>query len=136
MAVDASTESTPKKWWPRFFTALRQTGIVSAAAQSAGVDRSLVYRYKREVPEFALQWEEAEQEAIGLLEDIATKRAAAASDTLLIFLLKTRARAKYGDVVKTEHSGSVAVGTMNLDNCDGDELRQRLERAAAALLPR
>lgn len=133
---DGSTISTPKKWWPRFFEALRSTGIVSAAAQAAGIHRTLVYQYKRECPEFALQWEEAEQEAIGLLEDIATKRAAAASDTLLIFLLKTRARAKYGDVVKNEHGGTITVGTMNLDNCDSDELQRRIARAAAALLPR
>lgn len=134
--ADDRTECTPKKWWPKFFSSLRSTGIVSAAAQAAGVGRSIVYQYRRECPEFAAQWEEAEQEAIGLLEDIATKRAAAASDTLLIFLLKTRARAKYGDVVKNELSGSIAVGSMNLDNCDSEELQRRLERAAAALLPR
>ena len=39
------------------------------------------------------------------------------------------------DKLDTEHSGSIAIGTMQLDNADTDDLRQRLARAASLLLP-
>lgn len=100
------TNWTPKKWWPRFFEKFAELGMVGLAAKAAGVSKSLVYQYRRNSAEFAAQWEEAEELAISVLEDVATKRAINASDTLVIFLLKTRARKKYGDVIKNEHTGA------------------------------
>ncbi len=42
---------------------------------------------------------------------------------------------QWSERVNQQVTGSLTVGTMNLDNCDEAELRERLARAAASLLP-
>lgn len=94
-----------KKWWDKFFEVYRATGVIRIASEAAGVCPAAVYHNRRHSPMFADEFASADEEANGLLEDIATKRAAEHSDTLLIFLLKSRMRAKYGDFVRQENSG-------------------------------
>ena len=136
MAAPDKTDQTPeKRWMAPFLSKFAETGIVAIAARYAKIGRDTVYRYKRDDPEFAARYADAEKQAVVVLEDVATKRAIEKSDTMLIFLLKCRDREKYGDRAETVHSGAITVGTMNLDNADEGDLRERLARAAATLLP-
>lgn len=105
MALSLTNLTGEKEWWPRFFKVFGDTGIVAAAAQAAKVSRETVYLYKRENEEFQKRWAESEALGFAVLEDVATKRAMKSSDTLVIFLLKTRGRDKYGDVVENRHTG-------------------------------
>ena len=92
------TKPTPKREWrARFLELLAKTFSVSAAAQGAGIDRSSVYDHRKKDPDFAAQWDTALAQAIDGLEAAAYKRAAQTSDTLLIFLLKTRRPDLYRD---------------------------------------
>jgi hypothetical protein len=95
----APTNTTPKKmgWQDRFIELLAVTFSVTSAAQGAGIDRSTAYRYKYEHPEFAARWDDALNSAIDRLEKAAYERAVNTSDTLAIFLLKTRRPDLYRD---------------------------------------
>ncbi len=106
MTEGDSTNSTGEKaWWSTFFRVYAETGMVITAAKAARVGRRTVYTYKRECPEFARRWAECEAQALGTLEDMATQRALKSSDTLLIFLLKTRGREKYAEVIEQRQTG-------------------------------
>jgi hypothetical protein len=48
---------------------------VTAAAEYAGVSRAMVFRWRRDDPEFALRWDEALQMGVDRLEDEAHRRA-------------------------------------------------------------
>jgi hypothetical protein len=78
-----------KRYWQKaFLAALENTVSVTAAAEAAQTDRSMVYQHKRQDPEFARQWDQALDVAPDTLEDEARKRAFDGSDVLLMFLLK------------------------------------------------
>lgn len=139
------TERTPKKaeWEDAFLTALRNSGIVRAACQAAGVARTTVYERRAEHPSFAEAWDEALSEAVELLEAAAWQRAAKGttrekgvyyrgkpiatekiteySDTLLIFLLKAHKPGMYRDHVTSTN--------FNVDLKDLTD--EQLERIAA-----
>jgi hypothetical protein len=51
-----------------FLTALADTGIVSAAASIAGITRARAYQVRKQDPDFASAWEEAEESAADALE--------------------------------------------------------------------
>ncbi len=59
----------------RFLETLRATGNVSAAARAVGLARSSAYRLRRRDAAFAAAWDDAEQEAVDLLEQEARRRA-------------------------------------------------------------
>lgn len=73
---------TPKKrrtfseWRPDFLEALREFGVVSYAAKSAGVERATVYQARKRSAKFAAEWDEALAEATDSLELEARRRAA------------------------------------------------------------
>lgn len=83
------TQSTPKKpkraapkqrlpfgqWRQPFIDALREFGVVSYAAEIAGVDRAAVYRARERNQRFAAEWEDALAEATDTLEREARRRA-------------------------------------------------------------
>ena len=94
-----ATDSTPKKpaWEDRFLTLLESTFSVAAAASGAGIDRGTAYKRREAHPEFRAKWETALSNAIDGLEEAAYKRAREMSDTLAIFLLKTRRPDLYRD---------------------------------------
>jgi hypothetical protein len=129
------TNLTPKKarhaptdWPTRFLIALRKYANVSAAAKTAGVSRETVYTHRGADPVFAAAWEDALVEATEGLEREAWRRAATGvtrkkgvwyegaqvgtettieySDTLLIFLLKAHAPAKYRETTRHEITGA------------------------------
>ena len=85
-----STNSTPQRardWRPPFLAAFRNSAV-RGACQAAGVDRSTVYKARKREPEFAAAWDEAEQEALDLLEAKAVQLAMGGDTQLLMFLLK------------------------------------------------
>lgn len=73
-----------------FLGALAAGNSVTASCQAAGVGRVSVYEWRHDDEAFADQWDDAVEQSVDLLEDEARRRAMAQSDTLLIFLLKSR----------------------------------------------
>jgi hypothetical protein len=112
-----------RRWEKAFLTNLAELANVSQAAKNAGVARQVAYRYRDENPDFAAAWDEALALGIGTLEDEAVRRARDGvekpvwqrgefmgtvreySDTLLIFILKTRKPEVYNPPQRQEHSG-------------------------------
>ena len=118
-----STDSTPKKpdWEDRFLTLLESTFSVAAAASGAGIDRGTAYKRRDLHPDFRAKWEVALANAMDGLEEAAYKRAREMSDTLAIFLLKTRRPDLYRD------RQDVTTTTMAVNYADlTDEQLQRI----------
>jgi hypothetical protein len=105
--ADRRTGSTlPKpQWVERWLEVFRDTGNVRLSCHAAGIDRVTDYHYRDADPEFRAAWEQAEEDAVELLEAEARKRARASSDVLMIFLLKAHRPYKYRETTKHEHSG-------------------------------
>lgn len=98
---------TPHRKKRAFLLAFGQLGSIKAAAEQVGIDRGTHYDWMRE-PAYAADFAEAQLRAARELEDEAVRRATATvggSDTLLIFLLKCRNPAVFGDKHRLEHSG-------------------------------
>jgi hypothetical protein len=72
----------------RFIEALAAQGTVSHAAQAAGVSRNTAYRWQREDPEFADQWEEARENAVDAVESTIYQQAVGGNTLAAIFYLK------------------------------------------------
>jgi hypothetical protein len=111
-----------------FLTALADTGIVSAAANIAGITRARAYQVRKHDSGFASAWEEAEEQAADALEAEAWRRAVDGvaeplvsagkvvhdddgqplairrySDNLLLALLKARRPERFKDRAVVEH---------------------------------
>lgn len=104
-----ATTATPKKrrtanWKATFLSALREWPSVTQASAQAGVSRQHAHRVYHQDAEFAAAWREAEEMGIGAVEDEAWERTRK-SDTMLIFMLKSRRREIYGEHIRTEISG-------------------------------
>ena len=131
-----------------FLKALADSGIVTIAAEIAGITRARVYQVRKEDPEFAAAWEEAEEQAADALEAEAWRRAVDGvpeplvsggkivrdddgqpiairrySDALMLALLKARRPERFKDRAVVEH-----------DIADGlaDRLEAARQRALAA----
>ena len=79
-----------KGWRQAFLTALSNCGIIVVACESAGIDRSHVYKIKHKDEKFAQAWESAKEVAVERLE--AHCRALATDEKNVIatiFLLKS-----------------------------------------------
>lgn len=117
----SNVTSKKRDWQDRFLSLLESTFSVSAAASGAGIDRRTAYRHKDSDPEFSARWESALANAIDSLEEAAYKRAREMSDTLAIFLLKTRRPDLYRD------RQDVTTTTMAVNYADlTDEQLQRI----------
>lgn len=118
------TKPTHKKagWQERFLALLAETFSVTAAAAGASTDRSYAYECRRRDPDFAAKWDAALQSAVDRLEQAAYDRALQTSDTLAIFLLKTRRPELYRD---QQH-----VQTTQLNINYSDLTEDQLERLA------
>ena len=98
----------------RLIKEFRRVGRVDLACAAAGVDRTSHYVWLKNDPEYRKSFEEAREEACGLLEDEAVRRAYRGtlkpisiggkivmvtefSDQLLIFLLKCRNPRVFGE---------------------------------------
>src|SRR5215217_8125038 len=72
----------------RFIAALTAQGTVFHAAQAAGVSRQTVYRWHRDDPEFADQWDEARENAVDAVESTIYQQAVGGNTIAAIFYLK------------------------------------------------
>ena len=120
-------------WRKVFLEALRNTGNVTLAADTAGVHRSTAYYAKEEGQDFAERWEEAMDVAGATMEQEARRRAMEGvlepvfykgepigairkfSDTLLMFLLKGYNPKKYRENMRVERSGKVDTGPRKVE---------------------
>src|SRR6185369_2077612 len=72
----------------RFIEALTAQGTVFHAAQAAGISRQTAYRWQRDDPEFADQWEEAHENAVDQVESTIYQQAIGGNTLAAIFYLK------------------------------------------------
>src|SRR5262249_4897130 len=79
----------------RFLNALRRGLSVTRACIKAEVAFSTVHSWRSHDPEFKAKWDEAMEAGTDFLEDVATERAIAGSDRLLMFILSGRRPEKY-----------------------------------------
>ena len=85
-----------------FLAALAVCGVPARACRAAGITRKTYYDWRAHPesgPEFIKACADAESEADDELEGKAMDLARAGDRQMLMFLLKTRRRAKYGDKV-------------------------------------
>ena len=130
-------------WTNAFLAALSVHGVMSRAAEAAGVDRTTPWRRRESDPEFAKACQEAIDQAADALETEARRRALEGivedvyhqgvvvgqkrnySDSLLALLLKGRRKAVFAD--RTELTGANG-GPVAISDPD-----KRAARAAALL---
>ena len=116
-AREVRTARTRKAKQAPFLTAFRRTGSVTGAAREAGVSRSAHYKWVEVDPEYAEQFENANEEMVDGLEQEARRRALEGvdepvyykgervgsfrrySDALLILLLRAKRPEQYRDSV-------------------------------------
>jgi len=72
----------------KFIAALTSHGTVFHAAQAAGISRQTAYRWQREDPEFADQWDEAHEQAVDEVESVLFQKALSGDTICMIFYLK------------------------------------------------
>ena len=72
----------------KFIAALTSHGTVYHAAQAAGISRQTAYRWQREDPEFAEQWDEAHENAVDAVESSIYQQAIGGNTLAAIFYLK------------------------------------------------
>lgn len=133
------TRRTPKKDWAQdFLDALKATGMVTAACDEVGIGRSTVYDRRESDEEFAAAWDDIVERTTERMESEAFRRAVEGvdepvyhqgvavdtvkkySDTLLIFMLKSRRPEKYRERHQVEHTGP-AGGPVDVNvNLDAD----------------
>src|SRR5204862_72622 len=91
--------------WPRrFLKALEDTGgMVTTAAQVAGISRQAAYDLRKRDPRFAEKWDDAVAAAVDQLEAVAYRRAMDSSDKLLMFLLRARRPEVYCERYQVRH---------------------------------
>lgn len=90
-----------------FVANLGDSGNVTAASMAAGISRQTAYEWRAADAAFAAEWDSQVQAGLDKLEQVAHQRAGETSDTLAIFLLKSKRRAVFGDHSSIEHSGTV-----------------------------
>ena len=100
------TKRSPEKG-ERLLQMLAMGKSVTTACVAEGIGRTLYYDWRKDDPAFAKAADEAIEKGIDRLEDEAMRRAGSkhGSDTMLIFMLKTRRRDVYGDKWQGELSG-------------------------------
>lgn len=82
--------------------AFASVGTISGACVAAGIGRSTFYEWRDTDPLFANRFKELEEANTDELVEVAVKRAKGSSDTLLIFLLKSRRPEQYRETHKIE----------------------------------
>ena len=121
--AEPRTARTPKKdWKPDFLEALRGTATVTEACRVVGIGRTSAYKARQQDEAFAVAWADVEEESTETLESVAVQRAVDGSDTLMIFLLKSRRPQKYRENVKIEHGGSIGQDAAEMTDAELDKL--------------
>jgi len=90
-------------WQSVFLSSFRQCGNITKSSEAAEVTRQAVFYAHKRDPDFRALYEEAKEESIERLEDVARKRATESSDNLLIFLLKSMRPEVYREIVRNEN---------------------------------
>src|SRR6185369_11880714 len=85
----------------RFITALEAQGTVLHACKAAGISRQTAYRWHREDPDFAEQWDEAHENAVDVVESTIYQQAIGGNTLAAIFYLKAH-RPIYRDRVSID----------------------------------
>lgn len=129
MPDELYTINSPKQWIVPFLKALQKHGVVTTAAQMAGIERTTAYVERSHNEEFRKQWDKALELGVEALEDIAKVRAFSGSDTLLIFLLKANRPDKYRETTKTLSVNVTIDDIRNMTDEQLDELYRQLEAA-------
>lgn len=93
----------------------RECGRVDEACRVAGVGRTCHYEWMKSDPAYKAAFDEAKPQVMGLLRDVAVKRAVDGSDDLLKFLLKTGDPQQYGDSSKLAVSNPDGTPLFSLD---------------------
>lgn len=102
-----------------FLKCLANGDSIQNAANVAKVARGTTYRWRKEDADFAEAWSQSLDSGIDRLEDAAFERALNGSDTLLIFLLKSKRPKVYAEKQRLEHSGPNGVPlNLNVDYTD------------------
>lgn len=105
-AQGAKQRNKKRSWKPLFLAAFRNSANVRAACEAANISRKTAYQHRERDPKFAAQWDEAEQDAVDVLEARAWQRSQV-SDTILMFLMRAHRPQKYTERVKQEQVGAV-----------------------------
>jgi hypothetical protein len=92
-----------------FLDALELGDSVSKAATIAGATSRQFKRWREDDPDFAADWDEAEEAGTDFIEDTATDRALKKSDPLMLAILKARRPEKFDRGSKLELSGGIDV---------------------------
>ena len=113
-------------WYDKFLQALAVSANVSRSARAAGKGRRTVYDARQADDAFALEWDEAIEEALDGIE-IVVMQAAKSGEHLPVsqWVLAKRRSSVWGDRTKVELTGSV-----NFNRDADDELLDRLTRLA------
>ena len=72
----------------RFITALEAQGTVLHACKAAGISRQTAYRWQRDDPDFADQWDEAHENAVDVVESTIYQQAVGGNTLAGFFYLK------------------------------------------------
>lgn len=99
--MEQVVETKQRHWRHIFLDALAAHGIVTLAAQEAGIDRRTAYFLRDQDSTFDAEWKAALDRGVDMLEDVAKKRAYEGSDTLLIFLLKAHRPERYREITRS-----------------------------------
>jgi len=152
-ALMARTRRTPKTdWRADFLKAFATTGTVKQACEKVGIGRRTAYDERQRNEDFALAWHEVEEHTTEAMEREAIRRGLEGveepvfykgaicgaiqkySDTLLIFMLKSRKPDVYREVHHIQHSGGVNhqhTTRIVLDAELAEEARGLLRRSAS-----
>lgn len=115
----------------RFLDALEPTANVAGACRAARISRTIAYEWRAQDPAFATAWQNALDNALDDLEQIAFQRAREGSDQLAMFLLRAHRPEKYREVVNHEASGEVVVKVVYVSDWRGQQAHERPEQPDA-----
>ena len=103
------SEQTTQLKKDRFIERYLQTANISSSCEYADISRSGYYYWIKTDDEFRDRARDAEEKMLDMLESVAYKRAIDSSDTLLIFMLKSRRRNIYGDKLDVSADHTVKI---------------------------
>jgi hypothetical protein len=72
----------------RFLAALTEQGTVYHAAQAAGISRQTAYRWREDDLQFAVEWNQAHENAVDAVENTIYRQAVGGNTLAAIFYLK------------------------------------------------
>lgn len=100
----------------RFLTAYRKLGGMVTAAEAVDVSPNTIWEWRQDDEEFASRFNALREKDTEQLEKEARRRALKKSDLLMMFLLKGRRPETYRDNSKVEHTGTVSIKDLLLDD--------------------